>query len=132
MKINGILTCLLFIGINLNAQQLPNASFENWDILVDSSPHDDLATSWNTINSSLDPFTAGILNPTCFQSTTARTGSFSIQLITQPPPLGSTVVNGIATTGSINTTTYEVEGGLPYTLRPDSLVQRLQHPPSAG
>lgn len=132
MKKAGFLTTMLFGCSILNAQQLPNNSYENWDILTDSSPHDDMASSWNTINSSLDPFTASALNQTCFQSTDAHTGTYSIQLVTQPPPFGSTVVNGIATTGSINTSTYEVEGGLPYTMRPDSMAGWYKCNPQTG
>ena len=125
---NLILSCVFF-----NAQQLPNASFENWDILTDSSPHDDMATSWNTVNSSLDPFTAGTLSPTCYRSSDMHSGAYSINLKSVSPPIPSfPVVNGIATSGSINTSTYEVEGGVSYVLRPDSLVGWYKSSPQTG
>lgn len=125
---NLILSCAV-----LNAQQLPNPSFENWDILTDSSPHDDMATSWNTVNSSLDAFTAGALSPTCYQSMDAHSGSFSIYLKSVSPPIPSfPVVNGIATSGSINTSTYAVEGGLSFTQRPDSLTGWFKCNPQTG
>jgi hypothetical protein len=133
MKRTGILTTILVLCQILNAQQLPNPSFENWDILTDSSPHDDLATSWNTVNSSLDAFTAGTLGPTCYQSTDFFTGAFSIYLVSVSPPFPTfPVVNGIATTGTINTSTYDVEGGVAYTLRPDSLAGWYKSNPQAG
>jgi len=133
MKKTGILTLMLVLCQILNAQQLPNPSFENWDILTDISPHDDLATSWNTVNSSLDAFTAGTLSPTCYQSTDFVTGSFSIYLVSVAPPLPTfPVVNGIATTGTINTTTYDVEGGVAYTMRPDSLAGWFKSNPQTG
>ena len=133
MKKAGFLTLFLFSCIILNAQQLPNASFENWDILTDSSPHDDKATDWNTINSELDAFTAGTLSPTCYQSIDAHSGTYSTMLETVNPPLPTfPVVNGIKTTGSINTSTYEVEGGLPFAFRPDSLEGWYQCNPQSG
>ncbi len=133
MKKVGILTLLVCGCVKLYSQQLPNASFENWDILTDSSPHDDKPTDWNTINSELDAFSAGALSPTCYQSSDAHSGSYSIMLETVNPPFsGFPIVNGIATTGSINTSSYEVEGGLPYTLRPDSLVGWYKCEPETG
>lgn len=105
------------------AQQIPNPSFENWEITSDSSPHDDKPNDWNTVNSSLSAILASTLSQTCFQSTDAHTGTYSAKFKTVSPPLPSYPnVNGIGTTGSINTTTYGVDGGLSFTSRPDSLV----------
>ncbi|MBT4774324.1 MAG: T9SS type A sorting domain-containing protein [Crocinitomicaceae bacterium] len=133
MKNVIILTNLILSCVFFNAQQLSNAGFENWDILTDSSPHDDMATSWNTVNSSLDPFTAGTLSPTCYQSSDVHSGAYSINLKSVSPPIPSfPVVNGIATSGSINTSTYEVEGGVSYVLRPDSLVGWYKSSPQTG
>ncbi len=112
------------------AQQIPNAGFENWDNV--SAGNQDKPTSWNTVNSSLG-ILGGTIGQTCFQSTDARTGSYSIQLKTIDPPIfptGNPDINGIASTGEVETTApYGINGGITFTGTPDSLVGYYKYAP---
>lgn len=131
MKI-AFLTTLVCLGLNFNAQQLPNSGFENWDSFsVFNGFKEDRATDWNTVNASM-PIDVGIPK-TCFQSTDFHSGSNSVHLLTVAyggAPSG--VVNGIATTGTVNTTTQEIDGGIAFTARPDSLTGWYKTNPQSG
>lgn len=135
-RMKKIATPFLFLAFCLNAraQQLPNAGFENWDII--SGNQKDRATSWNTINATVSSSIALFLSQTCFRESTpakVKSGTYSIHLKTVPPPLsGYPTVNGLATTGKININTYAVDGGLAYILRPDSLVGYYMCNPQPG
>ena len=114
-------------------QQIPNADFENWD----NAPlgTEDKPTDWNTVNSSLGIF-GGTIGQTCFQSTDANSGIYCINLKTIDPPLipsGNPDINGIASTGDVQTTSpYGVTGGIPFTDSPDSLVGYYKYFPTGS
>lgn len=114
-KIFTTLLSILFITLSVNAQNpLPNPGFENWtNAGIYENPD-----SWSTLN----PTTAtlGVLTALKASGADAHSGSFAIQLTTKL--VFSQVANGIATTGSINTTTQTISGGIPYTQRPDSIT----------
>lgn len=98
----------LFI-LNAKAQQdVPNGGFENW-----SSPFgNEKPDSWNTI----DSFATIQGGSSVTKSTDAAIGDFSIKL-TPFQYLGVLTIPGIATTGTLNTTSYQIVGGQPDTLR---------------
>jgi hypothetical protein len=119
-----IYALILFCGIlpaALVAQVLPNPGFETWINTPASFPapaYDD-PTNWNDLNST----TAGLGQITCVKATAAtekHSGTAAVKLITKSV-FGQTV-NGIVTTGTINTTTQTIGGGLPYSGRPDSII----------
>jgi len=132
MRKATFLTLLSVICLNFNAQQLPNSGFENWDSFSAINGYkNDRATDWNTVNATM-PIDTGIPQ-TCFQSTDAHSGSNSIRLLSVVYALApSGVVNGIASTGTINTTTQEIDGGLSFTSRPDSLTGWYKTNPQTG
>jgi len=93
----------------------PNAGFENWTSATGYSTPD----NWNTLNAT----TYGLGAVTCLEATTAgdyHSGLAAIKLITCT--VFTQAVQGVATTGTINTTTQKITGGIAYTERPDSIV----------
>jgi hypothetical protein len=116
MKKIFTLFAVLFISVcSLLAQATPNAGFESWTSHTGYNTPD----SWDNANA-----TTSVLGVyTCVKATAAadvHTGSAAIRLITQTY-IGNKAP-GIATTGTINTSTQTVGGGIPYTLRPDSII----------
>ena len=110
--------CLIFISLAIYSaafsQALPNAGFDNW---TNAGSYDD-PDNWNTLNSATSGF--GVL--TCLKAAGAdvHSGAAAIKLITQWVLIQN--ANGLATTGTINIAGQTVDGGIPYTLRPDSLT----------
>jgi hypothetical protein len=102
------------ISIAAHSQALPNAGFELW---TNMGTYDNPDT-WNTLNDLTSGF--GVL--TCLKATgaDAHSGTAAIKLITQFVIIQN--ANGLATTGTIDVGNQTVTGGIPYTLRPDSLT----------
>jgi hypothetical protein len=114
---------LAAIIITSNAQPTPNAGFESWTHHAAgiTAPAYDTPDSWNTLNATIALSIGGAV--TCYKATAAgeyHGGAAAIKLVTASV-LGQTA-NGIATTGTINTTTFSIAGGIAYTGRPDSIV----------
>ena len=128
-----ILSILSLAVIKANAKQLPNSDFESWESInvLSSQQH---PTDWNTVNSVVPSAVFALLDETCFEETGAIFGgSSALKLVTAAPPLaGYPNVNGIATTGNINTTTFAVDGGVPFTSTPDSLTGYYMGTPSGA
>ena len=121
MKKTATLITLLSVYFTaLWAQVTPNAGFEIWTHHTGLSTYD-TPDNWDNVNSS----TAITGAVTCFKATgtDVHSGVNALKLITKQigTPINQ-VIPGIATTGTINPTTHIVEGGIPYTLRPDSIV----------
>ncbi|HTB31583.1 MAG TPA: T9SS type A sorting domain-containing protein [Bacteroidia bacterium] len=119
MKI--ITTCLLICSITLIKAQVnpatPNNGFESWTHVSSNGGYDD-PDNWNCLN----PLTAGFGTITCFKDSTSKhSGKYSAHLLTQQV-LSIATAPGALTTGKINTGNYTISGGLPYTLRPDSII----------
>jgi hypothetical protein len=104
--------------------QIPNPGFETW---TTQSGYKD-PSGWGTINSSIASFCfcAG----TARQTTTVHSGTYAMQLITVSA-FGQTAP-GIAATGTINTSTAAIDGGLAYTLRPDSVTGWFKYTPAGA
>lgn len=109
-----ILPVFFFITPCIHAQNpLPNASFDAWTTVgIYEDPN-----NWNTLNSSTA--IVGVLTALKATGADVHSGSNAIKLITKNV-LGQDA-NGIATTGTINTTTQTITGGIAYTGRPDSI-----------
>lgn len=105
---NVLLLLILFITSNLLMAQIPNSSFENWDTINQT------CNSWQSLN---DLF--GASNTTREPSSTA--GMYSVGLTSINIP-GFGIAPGLATTGNLNTTTFNIEGGYASNERPDSLI----------
>jgi hypothetical protein len=105
----------------------PNNGFESWTHVSSNGGYDD-PVSWNCLNPSTATF--GVI--TCFKdSTNPHSGKYAAHLITQSV-LSSITVPGALTTGTVNTTNYTINGGLPYTLRPDSIIGWYQYVSQKG
>ena len=96
------------------SQALPNPGFENW---TSQGSYDD-PDNWNTLNSTTSTF--GVITVQQATGADVHSGSYAIKMITLSV-LGQNA-NGLATTGTINIVGQTVGGGLPYTLRPDSIT----------
>jgi hypothetical protein len=129
-----ITTTVLIFSITLLKAQTnvatPNANFEHWTHVSADGGYD-TAASWNSLNS----FTAGppIGIVTCYKdSTTVRSGKYSVLLVTQYFTLASELIPGTITTGTINPLAETISGGIPYTFRPDSIIGWYQYTPQSG
>ena len=107
---------LVFCGTTIaqNAAT-PNAGFENWTNFPGTVPYDD-PDNWNTLNATTAaiPF-AG--TTTCSKATAIgefHSGATAVKLVTKN--IVGNFVNGIATTGIINTSAQTITDGIPFTL----------------
>ena len=123
---------LLFIFhfFSINAQQIPNSSFENWEVKSCTFANMDHPRDFNTVRTTVTCVQATAIPKGVYQldAADAHSGNHAIRLKTVSA-LGREV-NGTVTTGTINTTDEEIEGGLNYTWRPDSLIGWYKYFPS--
>ncbi|TVR36856.1 MAG: hypothetical protein EA392_14100 [Cryomorphaceae bacterium] len=127
------LTFLLLVALiplYLCAQDdLPNGGFEEW------------VTGGGFFNSYRDPVGWGTLNSetALFGITTARrasspnevySGQYALKLQSQFFLLANEVIPGLCLTGSFNIQTRQIEGGLPFNLRPESISGWYQYSPA--
>lgn len=120
---------ILSFGI-LSAQNAatPNPSFETWTHTSGAASYDD-PTGWSDLNST----TSGLGTVTCYKATAAgdfHTGAAALKLVTKS--VFGTIANGICTTGSINTSTQSLSGGIAFTARPDSIVGWYKSTPAGA
>jgi Secretion system C-terminal sorting domain len=127
-KIVFIALISLAITTNTQAQATPNNGFEFWSTVPSSglAPAYDQPSGWNSLNS----LTAGLGKITCEKTSDAYANNFAIKLITKQ--VGNQTANGLVTTGNISVATSAVSGGIPYTLRPDSIIGWYKSVPMAG
>lgn len=112
-----------------NDSLLPNPDMESW--INDENTTAFRPECWLSTN---DTPVGKILNQTVWREA-GRNGGYSVKLKSVAPPAavpGTPVVNGVVTTGNINTTTFLVDGGLTFTHRPDSLVGYYKCNPAQG
>jgi hypothetical protein len=106
----------------------PNANFENWTHYTPQSqaPYDS-PNGWTSLNSFTD--VVGFI--TCYKDSTKKiSGKYSVLLLTMP--YGSGVAPGTITTGTINPFNQTINGGIPYNLRPDSIMGWYQYTSVSG
>lgn len=106
----------------LLAQDIPNPGFENW---VQYGGYKD-PEGWYTINSLT--VLGGLVTVTQATGTDAHSGSYAMRL--RSGSIFGQVAPGIAATGSINPTTQDIDGGIPYSLRPYYLVGWYKYEPA--
>lgn len=113
----------------LNAQTnpaTPNANFEDWTYVSANGGYND-PNGWNCLN----PYTAPLGAVTCYKdSTTVRSGKYSALLLTMSA--FSQLIPGTLTTGTIDAGNQTINGGLPYALRPDSIIGWYQYTSVSG
>ncbi|MEO6902291.1 MAG: T9SS type A sorting domain-containing protein [Bacteroidia bacterium] len=113
-----LLTILIGMVISTSLKaQIPNSGFENWTSKGSySNPN-----FWSTMNDA----TAWSKTYTATQETPGNPGSSYLKLVSDS--VGNKVVNGIAVSGKIDTTTLEPISGFPFNGRPKSLTGKYQH-----
>lgn len=131
MKTLSTLIFLFFVAL-LKAQTnpaTPNANFENWTHVAANGGYDN-PNGWNCLN----PITAPYLGfVTCYKDSINKiSGKYSMQLVTMYYSALSELVPGTATTGNINPTQQTIDGGIPYKLRPDSIIGWYEYSPVSG
>jgi len=122
-KITALFTIALLAFTASFAQVLPNAGFETWT--HNTFPSYDTPDGWNTLNP-----TTGLLGViTCYKAATLdiHGGTYALKLITKS--VAGQTANGVATTGTINTTSQTIGGGVSYSSRPDSIVGFYKYTP---
>jgi len=105
----------------LNAQSnkaTPNAGFEYWTHVAANGGYDDPDSNWTCLNPTLEPL--GYVS--CIKdSSNPHSGRYDAQLVTQNV-FSFQIAPAALTTGTINTTNKTISGGIPCTLRPDSMI----------
>ncbi|MFM7079290.1 MAG: T9SS type A sorting domain-containing protein [Bacteroidota bacterium] len=124
----GTLVFALFIITVVNCvgqNATPNPGFENWTQVGNYFNPD----GWNNLNS--QTAILGVL--TCSRVTAAadvRSGSYAVKLTTRS--VFGITANGITSTATLITTPpYGVTGGIPYSLRPDSITGWYKYTPAS-
>jgi hypothetical protein len=119
--------CLL-LSVHLATAQnaTPNSGFENWTPINNYFNPD----GWNNLNS--NTAILGVL--TCARvsaSADVHSGTYAMKLTTRS--VFGITANGIASTATLITTPpYGVTGGIPYTLRPDSITGWYKYNPASA
>lgn len=126
MKYTSTTLLLLFVVAKAIAQNpTPNPGFENWSQTGNYFNPD----GWNNLNS--QTAILGVL--TCSRVTAAadiHSGTYAMKLTTRS--VFGITANGIASTATLITTPpYGVSGGIPYTLRPDSITGWYKYNPAS-
>ncbi|MFY9311125.1 MAG: T9SS type A sorting domain-containing protein [Bacteroidia bacterium] len=125
----NIFTLLSFLLISITgvwAQATPNAGFETWTSSGGFTPYES-ATGWDSPNSQ----TAITQIFVCIKTTDMHNGSYAMKLISKSV-LGQ-IAPGVATTGTLPSSNGgSITGGIPYTLRPDSIVGWYKYTPGAA
>lgn len=110
-----ILTAIFSSSILLS--QIPNFSFENW---TNAGTYEN-PDMWGTMNNTTK--LAGVYTAT--KATPGNPGNFYLKLTSKT--VSSTVVNGIAVSGKLDTLTMQPKSGFPFNQRPQSFKGNWQH-----
>lgn len=116
-KIFTIAIALMFTAVISKAQSIPNEGFETWTNMGTYGMPD----SWSTLNqmtSSAGTFTA--------QSGAGNVGTYCLKL-TSRNVTGMGVMPGVATSGTLNQTTFQPINGFAYNMRSANLTGKWQH-----
>ena len=126
----GFSFSFFFFHFSFSQNPTPNAGFESWnyDTCVNVF---EVPDNWDQLNCATSLL--GVL--TCLKATDAHSGTFAAKLITKivDTPFGTDTANGIISTGHlIIIPPYGVEGGIPFTQRPDSIYGWFKYFPTAA
>lgn len=112
----NVLTLLTIFTVS-KAQTIPNSSFESWTNMGSyNNP-----SGWATMNNS----TSSSSIYTATKGTPGNVGSAYLKLTSKT--IGSSVVNGVAVSGEIDSLSMEPKSGFPFAQRPTSLTGKWQH-----
>ena len=118
---------LFLIGGLVFGQQIPNGNFENWT----AASNYDNPTGWDTPNST--SASLGVITVTK-ESSTVQNGTYATKLISKS--IFGTPIPGLITLGNfnINLINFEatIEGGVPFTFKPEALIGYYQYEPVLG
>ena len=129
------ITLIIFISIicsvSVFAQKdsIPNSDFESWidySFPVYSDPLD-----WNNANSLTAPF--GVV--TVEKDTSHFDGNYSVKLSSKTvviPFIGPRDIPGLITLANMNLLTYQITGGVPFTIRPYSFKGYYKYSPTGN
>jgi len=109
---------LIFASMIIRAQTIPNAGFETWTNMGSYNNPD----SWSCLND----MTSAMATYTCVKGTPGSPGTAYLKL-TSKTVNGLGVVNGIAVSGVLNTTTMQPVSGFAFNQRPANLTGKWQH-----
>ncbi len=127
----SIITCILIFSISLLKAQYnaatPNADLEHWTHFTANGGYDD-PDSMQCLNPTLMPL--GYVS--CIKdSLYPHGGKYDAQLVTENV-FSIQIAPAALTTGTINTTNKTINGGIPYTLRPDSMIGWYHYVSASG
>lgn len=117
-KLTSIIISILFTSAV--SAQIPNAGFENWTSKAQGLY--DVPDQWGTLNNTTvkdSIFTVEKGNP-------GSPGSYYMRIISKAIGTGTTVVNGIAVSGKLDTITMQPKSGFAYTGQPKSFTGRWE------
>jgi hypothetical protein len=104
---------------------LPNAGFETW---INKGSYED-PQDWGTVNS--QTAILGIKTVVKATAAEAHSGTYALKLITKFIGIPfNQKIPGLCATGTINTTTKAIDGGFPYTLRPEKISGWYKYSPA--
>lgn len=119
MKKSFLLGASLVLTITLTkAQSIPNSGFETWTNMGTYNNPD----SWGCLND----MTSSMSTYTCVKGTPGSPGTAYLKL-TSKTVNGLGVVNGLAVSGVLNTTTMQPVSGFAFNQRPANLTGKWQH-----
>lgn len=125
-RTSATLIIMLFVVKTFAQNPTPNPGFENWSQTGNYFNPD----GWNNLNS--QTAILGVL--TCSRVTAAsdiHSGTYAMKLTTRS--VFGITANGIASTATLITTPpYGVTGGIPYSLRPDSITGWFKYNPASA
>ncbi len=122
------------LSVSAQSQEpFPNGGFENWTVYGggNTSAHPD---QFQSLNQST---VTTLQIETCIKATSpsdVHSGSAALALQTFASGLPSPFpaeIQGMVTTGTINTTSYVIEGGMTFVSRPDSIEAWIKYTPAA-
>ena len=113
----------IFFGNTFAQNAIPNPGFEAW---TNHGSYDDPSNGWGTIADISGGFVEN-----CFKESAAanvHSGTYAVKLQTINVPLQGEAP-GIVVTGTINQSTFGVDGGVAFNLRPDSVTGWYKYSP---
>lgn len=113
----SLLTILSAILVSTSIAQIPNFSFENWT----SAGLYENPDNWGTMNNTTKY--ASVYTAT--KATPGNPGNFYLKLTSKT--VSATVVNGIAVSGKLDSTTMQPKSGFAFNQRPASFTGKWQH-----